>query len=143
MAVVLVVFGGVAAGAGSWDHRKPCTAERSEPGHLVVELDKLSGNEGLTLYATATATAAEVKAVTAAELPTAPTGKAVGTSLPQSLCNGGLFLAVALAGLALTLGTLRFLGRDQVVGEGGAGCGVSRPSGSPGRSPRPPRLPRA
>jgi hypothetical protein len=107
-------FTGLRCKHGSWDHGKPCTAEQSEPGHLVVKLDRLSGHEGLTLYATAT----KAKAVTSAALPTAPTDKAVGTSLPQPLYNSGLFLAVALAGVALTLGTLRFLGRDQVE-EGG------------------------
>ena len=100
---------------GSWDHGKPCTAEQSEPGHLVVKLGKLSGHEGLTLYATA----AKTKAVTAAALPTAPTGKAVGTSLPQPLYNSGLFLALGLACVALTLGVLRFLGRDRVQEDGG------------------------
>ncbi|MEV5532614.1 DUF2207 domain-containing protein [Streptomyces prunicolor] len=100
---------------GSWDHGKPCTAQQSEPGHLVVKLDKLSGHEGLTLYATA----AKTKAVSAAALPTAPTGKAVGTSLPQPLYNSGLFLAVGLVCVALTLGTLRFLGRDRVLEDGG------------------------
>ncbi|MEV0473200.1 DUF2207 domain-containing protein [Streptomyces prunicolor] len=100
---------------GSWDHGKPCTAAQSEPGHLVVKLGKLSGHEGLTLYATA----AKTKAVTAAALPTAPTGKAVGTSLPQPLYNSGLFLALGLACVALTLGTLRFLGRDRVLEDGG------------------------
>ena len=100
---------------GSWDHGKPCTAEQGEPGHLVVKLGKLSGNEGLTLYATA----AKSKAVTPAALPTAPTGKAVGTSLPQPLYNSGLFLALALACVALTLGVLRFLGRDRVLEDSG------------------------
>ncbi|MGW0838180.1 DUF2207 domain-containing protein [Streptomyces prunicolor] len=108
-------FTGLRCEHGSWDHGKPCTAEQSEPGHLVVKLDKLGGHEGLTLYATA----AESKTVTPAVLPTAPTGKAVGASLPHPLRNGGLFLAVALACAALMLGTLRFLGRDRVQEEGG------------------------
>ncbi|MGX9887708.1 DUF2207 domain-containing protein [Streptomyces sp. NPDC002276] len=108
-------FTGLRCEHGSWDHGKPCAVEQGEPGHLVVKLDKLSGHEGLTLYATA----AKAKAATPAVLPTAPTGKAVGTSLPQPLYNSGMFLAVALACVALTLCTLRFLGRDRVQEDGG------------------------
>ncbi|MBK3565269.1 DUF2207 domain-containing protein [Streptomyces sp. MBT62] len=100
---------------GNWDDGKPCSVRQSEPGHLVVKLDRLSGHEGLTLYATA----AKARTVTAAALPTAPTDKAVGTSLPHPLRNGVLFLAVALVCVALTLGTLRFFGRDRVQEDGG------------------------
>ncbi|MDV9178288.1 DUF2207 domain-containing protein [Streptomyces sp. W16] len=100
---------------GNWDDSKPCSVRQSEPGHLVVKLDRLGGHEGLTLYATA----AKTRTATPAALPTAPTGKAVGTSLPHPLRNGGLFLAVALACVALTLCVLRFLGRDRVLEDGG------------------------
>ncbi|KUN66508.1 hypothetical protein AQJ46_26220 [Streptomyces canus] len=100
---------------GSWDKGKPCTAEQSEPGHLVVELDRLKGSEGLTLYATAE----KAKAARAAALPAAPSGKAVGTTLPHPLHNGGLFLAVALACAALTVCALRMVGRDRLAGDDG------------------------
>jgi hypothetical protein len=100
---------------GDWDDGKPCSVRQSEPGHLVAKLDRLSGHEGLTLYATT----AESRTATPAVLPTAPTGKAVGASLPHPLRNGGLFLAVALVCVALTLGVLRFLGRDRVRADGG------------------------
>ncbi|WP_262064031.1 DUF2207 domain-containing protein [Streptomyces sp. STR69] len=108
-------FTGLRCEHGSWDNGKPCTAEQNEPGHLVVRLDKLSGHEGLTLYATAAKTKTETPVV----LPTAPTGTAVGTSLPQPLGNGGLFAALALACVALTLCVLRFAGRDRVQEDGG------------------------
>ncbi|MFJ9707491.1 DUF2207 domain-containing protein [Streptomyces sp. NPDC101234] len=100
---------------GTWDDGKPCTATQDEPGHLVVKLDKLSGHEGLTLYATAD----KARTVTEAHLPAAPSGKAVGTTLPHPLRNGGIFLAVALACAALTMGTLRFLGRDRMADDEG------------------------
>ncbi|MGW2744502.1 DUF2207 domain-containing protein [Streptomyces sp. NPDC001450] len=100
---------------GSWDDGKPCTARQGEPGHLVVKLDKLSGHEGLTLYATADRT----RTASTAALPAAPTGKAVGTTLPHPMRGGGIFLAVALACAALTVCALRFIGRDRVVEDGG------------------------
>jgi hypothetical protein len=43
-------FTGLRCRHGSWDRGQPCTAEQREPGHLVVELGKLKGSEGLTLY---------------------------------------------------------------------------------------------
>jgi hypothetical protein len=100
---------------GSWDQGKPCTAEQSEPGHLVVELDRLKGSEGLTLYATAD----KAKVARVAALPAAPSGKAVGTTLPHPLDNGRIFVLVALACAVLTVCVLRFLGRDRVVEDGG------------------------
>ncbi|MFF0082820.1 DUF2207 domain-containing protein [Streptomyces canus] len=107
-------YSGLRCRHGSWDQGKPCTARQSEPGHLVVRLDKLKGSEGLTLYATA----AKNRLAGAAALP-APSGKAVGTTLPHPMDNGGLFLAVAPACAALTVCALRFLGRDRVVEDGG------------------------
>ncbi|MFE0383402.1 DUF2207 family protein [Streptomyces bungoensis] len=108
-------FTGIRCLHGSWDHGKPCTARQTEPGHLVVRLDRLDGHEGLTLYATAN----RAKAASTAALPDAPTGRAVGTTLPHPLREGGIFLAVALACAAVTVRTLRFLGRDHVVGDDG------------------------
>ncbi|MEU6356512.1 DUF2207 domain-containing protein [Streptomyces sp. NPDC047072] len=99
---------------GSWDGGKACTARQSEPGHLVVRLDRLKGSEGLTLYATATKT----EVTTAAALPAAPSGKAVGTSLPHPMHNGGIFLAAALTCAALTIGALRIVGRDRLEEDG-------------------------
>ncbi|MET8080081.1 DUF2207 domain-containing protein [Streptomyces sp. NPDC005303] len=108
-------FTGLRCRHGSWDKGKPCTAEQSEPGHLVIALDKLNGSEGLTLYATA----AKTRLADVAALPAAPSGKAVGTTLPHPLRNGGIFLAVALACAGLTVCALRFLGRDRVAEDGG------------------------
>lgn len=106
---------GVRCVRGTGDDGTPCTAEQSEPGHLIVELDKLSGHEGLTLYATAD----KARTATGTALPAAPTGKAVGTSLPHPMRTGGLFLAAALAAVALTVCALRLLGRDRLVEDGG------------------------
>ncbi|MEU9168375.1 DUF2207 domain-containing protein [Streptomyces sp. NPDC048420] len=100
---------------GSWDKGKPCAVRQSEPGHLVVKLDKLAGSEGLTLYATA----ARTKLAAAPALPAAPSGTAVGTTLPHPVRNGGIFLAVALACAALTICAFRVYGRDRVVEEDG------------------------
>ncbi|MFG2729677.1 DUF2207 domain-containing protein [Streptomyces canus] len=108
-------FSGLRCRHGSWDKGKPCTAQQSEPGHLVVRLDKLKGSEGLTLYATA----AKTRLTAVAGLPAEPSGKAVGETLPHPMRNGGIFLAVALACAALTIGTFRFLGRDRIVADGG------------------------
>ncbi|WP_405523844.1 DUF2207 domain-containing protein [Streptomyces canus] len=108
-------FSGLRCRHGSWDKGKPCTAQQSEPGHLVVRLDKLKGSEGLTLYATA----AKTGLAGAAALPAAPSGKAVGTTLPHPMHNGGLFLAVALACAALTICALRIVGRDRLAEDGG------------------------
>ncbi|MET7694713.1 DUF2207 domain-containing protein [Streptomyces sp. NPDC005483] len=108
-------FTGLRCRHGSWDKGKPCTARQSEPGHLVVRLDKLAGSEGLTLYATA----AKTKLTAADGLPAAPSGKALGETLPHPMRNGGIFLAVALACAALTVCAFRFLGRDRVLEDGG------------------------
>ncbi|MCX5260569.1 DUF2207 domain-containing protein [Streptomyces canus] len=108
-------FSGPRCRHGSWDKGKPCTAQQSEPGHLVVRLDKLKGSEGLTLYATA----AKTRLAAVAGLPAEPSGKAVGETLPHPMRNGGIFLAVAFACAALTVGTFRFLGRDRVAADGG------------------------
>ncbi|WP_405559653.1 DUF2207 domain-containing protein [Streptomyces canus] len=108
-------FSGLRCRHGSWDQGKPCTARQSEPGHLVVRLDKLKGSEGLTLYATA----AKTGLAGAVALPAAPSGKAVGTTLPHPMRNGGLFLAVALACAALTICALRIVGRDRLAEDGG------------------------
>lgn len=106
---------GVRCEHGTWDNAKPCTAEQSEPGRLVVKLAGLSGHQGVTLYATAEKSRTAARAT----LPAAPTGKVVGTTLPHPMRNGGIFLAVALACAALTICALRFLGRDRVAEDGG------------------------
>ena len=108
-------FSGLRCRHGSWDKGRPCTALQSEPGHLVVRLDELKGSEGLTLYATP----AKTRLTGAAALPAAPSGKAVGTTLPHPMRNGGLFLAVALACAALTICALRIVGRDRLAEDGG------------------------
>jgi uncharacterized membrane protein YgcG len=108
-------FSGLRCRHGSWDKGRPCTALQSEPGHLVVRLDELKGSEGLTLYATA----AKTRLTGAAAMPAAPSGKAVGTTLPHPMRNGGLFLAVALACAALTICALRIVGRDRLAQDGG------------------------
>ncbi|MFF9606504.1 DUF2207 domain-containing protein [Streptomyces sp. NPDC014684] len=100
---------------GTWDDGEPCTAVRSGPGHLVVRIGELSGEEGLTLYATAAKTGAAAPAV----LPAAPSGKAVGTTLPHPVRNAGFFLAVALACAAPTVCALRLAGRDRLPLDGG------------------------
>jgi hypothetical protein len=110
-------FTGVRCEHGSWDDGKPCTATQSRPGHLVVRFDRLSGHEGVTLYATAQ----KAKAASKPVLPAAPTGKAVGTTLPHPMRTAGLFLAGALAAAALTVCLLRFLGRDRLAEDGGRG----------------------
>ncbi|MEV7974567.1 DUF2207 domain-containing protein [Streptomyces sp. NPDC086519] len=114
-------FTGVRCEHGSWDAGKPCTAGQSEPGHLVIRLDRLTGHEGVTLYATAGKTKAAGKPV----LPAAPSGPAVGTTLPHPMRTGGLFLAAALAAVALTVLVLRFLGRDRLAEDGGRERGVA------------------
>ncbi|MEU6376460.1 DUF2207 domain-containing protein [Streptomyces sp. NPDC046909] len=106
---------GIRCARGTWDDGKPCTARQSEPGHLVVKLDRLSGHEGLTLYADL----AKTKAAGAVTLPAAPSGKAVGTTLAHPVRNGVIFLALAMACAALTAWALRFTGRDRVEGEDG------------------------
>ncbi|MEU1465935.1 DUF2207 domain-containing protein [Streptomyces sp. NPDC005727] len=108
-------FGALRCERGTWDDGRPCTAVQSEPGHLVVRVGRLSGKEGLTLYATA----AKTEAAGPAALPAAPSGRAVGTTLPHPMRNGGLFLAVALTCAALTVCALRHAGRDRVTEDGG------------------------
>ncbi|MFK0111377.1 DUF2207 domain-containing protein [Streptomyces sp. NPDC091217] len=112
---------GVRCEHGTWDDGKPCTATQSEPGHLVVKLGKLSGREGVTLYGTA----GKTRAASAPVLPAAPSGKAVGTTLTHPLRTGGLFLAAAVATVALAYCLLRFLGRDRLAEDGGRERGVA------------------
>ncbi|MFC3571703.1 DUF2207 domain-containing protein [Streptomyces yaanensis] len=114
---------------GTDGSHKSCTVESAGPGQLTVTLDRLKGKEGLTLYASR-----GQGSTGQAALPAPPTGTAVGTSLTYpgrvALSAAGLALAAA----ALTIGLLRFVGRDPAAPEGADGTPATD-----GSSPTPPQ----
>lgn len=106
---------------GSNGSEDPCTARATGPGGIDIALDRLTGHEGVTLYAT---NGAELTGGGPA-LPAAPSGAAVGTSAHGSFWLASLAFVLTL-GLAIgTVLALKFLGRDRIVRES--------PDGTPGR----------
>ncbi|MGH1490018.1 MAG: DUF2207 family protein [Acidimicrobiales bacterium] len=97
--------------AGSWE---PCSVSQPEPGHLVVELDKLNSFEGVTVTATPTRTLSAMPA-----LPEPPSGAATdpGTGvLPPAATAAAIAL---LAAAAASIGVRR-AGREYVWAGGSA-----------------------
>lgn len=97
--------------AGSWE---PCSVSQPEPGHLVVEVDKLNSFEGVTVTATPTRPLAVVPA-----LPLPPSGAArdPGTGVLPPAVTAAAIALLAAAGTSIGV---RRAGREYVWAGGSA-----------------------
>ncbi|MEU2927583.1 DUF2207 domain-containing protein [Streptomyces sp. NPDC007251] len=111
---------------GTDGSERGCAVEATGPGLLTVELNRLKGEEGLTLYA------GQGHRITGTEpmLPAPPAGKAVGTTVTHPLLIALLAAGLALAAALATIGLLRLAGRDRPAPPGTAAA-PQTPSAAP------------
>lgn len=87
-----------------------CTAEKPEPGHLVVTVDKLGAGSGITLYASG----ARSGPASGASAPRPPSGAADGDAGIDPASTAVVAAGVALCSALLVARVLRLVGRDRL-----------------------------
>lgn len=92
------------------DSRGSCTAEKPEPGHLVVTVDKLGAGSGITLYASGARSGPAGEAAA----PRPPSGAADGDAIVNPVGTGLLAAGVALGSALVVARVLRLVGRDRL-----------------------------